>query len=292
MSILNQLNDDEYRTSYPPMIGVGDDLEATHEIHIFLAKLNPNKSELAQYDKAVDEWNKKYYTNNGNDGQYKITPMKACYLDLIFRDPKDGTENDICIMQSSRYIYCDDTEYVISECHNDAQWFAYKYGLTVIREKIEARAYGIDGIPINDNDTNKYPTKYFEFHVRVGRKNSDENQLKMMKNDEIMELRKISKYFSNLYKVPVPLSFNMYKGYQRYLNLRFRHMGRDNAMRRVEKVADEIQKNTKYKIIKIIPEYVWYDSYTELDKGWIDYTQKELKMLFATKGHTNFISKL
>ena len=258
MAILNVLNDDEYRSSYPRMKGIGNDLEATHEIHVFLAKLNPNKQELSMYDKAVNDWNKKYYKNNGNSGRYKITPMKACYLALIFRDPNTGKEQEIDVMQTSRYIYCDDPEYVINQCHNDAEWFANKYKMNVIREKIEARAYGINGIPISDQQTKQFNTKYFEFHVKVGRKqnnnNSNQDELTTMKDDEIIELKKISKRFSDLYKIPIPLSFNKYKGYQRYLNLRFRNMGRDNAMMRVEKVVKEIEKNTRYKIIKIIPE--------------------------------------
>eukprot|EP00484_Ammonia_sp_Unknown_P023761 CAMPEP_0197030908 /NCGR_PEP_ID=MMETSP1384-20130603/10036_1 /TAXON_ID=29189 /ORGANISM="Ammonia sp." /LENGTH=288 /DNA_ID=CAMNT_0042460341 /DNA_START=20 /DNA_END=883 /DNA_ORIENTATION=+ len=285
MAILNQLNDKQYRSTYPRMKGIGKDLEATHEIHIFLAKLNPNQQALARYTQAVDDWNAKYYTNHGNDARYKITPMKACYLALIFRDALNGEAQEICVMQSSRYIYCDDPEFVIAECHKDAQWFAHQYGLDVIREKIEARAYGIDGIPITDEDTKRHSTKYFEFHVKIGRQTEGNvNAVKMMQEDEIVELKQISRKYSDLYKIPIPLSFNKHKGYQRYLNLRFRNMGRENAMSRVERVAAEIEKNTKYKIVKIIPEYVWYDSYTALDKGWIDYTQKELETLFKTKG--------
>jgi len=96
--------------------------------------------------------------------------MKACYLALVFRDV-EGNENVVRVLQTSRYIYSDDTTEVINSIHEDKEYFLNQ-GFDVVREKIEARAYGIDGIPISDEEMTKYP-RYFEFHIKVARKNRD-----------------------------------------------------------------------------------------------------------------------
>lgn len=53
---------------------------------------------------------------------------------------------------------------MIQQAHADAKWFSER-GLPVIREKIEAMAYGIREIPVN---TQPPEGKYFEFHIKYG----------------------------------------------------------------------------------------------------------------------------
>ena len=81
--------------------GVND--EALHEIHIFLADLNPTSEKLAQYNQAVEDWN---HVNVGLSTSSRSLgyPMKACFLALVFRAP-DGTENVVKVMQSARYVF-------------------------------------------------------------------------------------------------------------------------------------------------------------------------------------------
>lgn len=261
----------------PNMTGSGE-LMATHEIHHFLLPLNPDEETLQRYYDAVDEWNKTVLPTLDVEGMHQKTPMKPCYLALIFR--KDHQEQEVCVMQSARYVRCNDPNKVVQQCHADTAYFQSK-GLEVVREKIEASAYGINGIPLTDKEAQKYP-KYFEFHIKVKRKDRDD--CSPITTDEVDQLKNISLRFSSLYKVPVPLSFNKNKdktnkdgkGHQRFLNLRFRNQGLDSIKDRVNALKNSIDRDTDFTTTKIISEYVWFDTYTEMDRGWIDYTPEEL----------------
>jgi hypothetical protein len=61
------------------------------------------------------------------------------------------------------------------------------------------------------------------------------------------------------------------KGYQRYLNVRFRQLGLNSIKEKLNEINVAIVELTCFKVIKTISEYVWYDTYVELDKGWIDF---------------------
>lgn len=288
MTILNRIeNDGAYSSSYPFMQGAGD-LAATHEAHIFLGELNPSKEAVDRYYKAVKEW---------NDLHPEVSDkMKACYLALVFRDP-DGKEKTISVMQSARYIRSNDQANVVKETHADADWFAKK-GFTVIREKIEATAYGILGIPIQDTEMQCYPTKYFEFHIKVGRQDgANTNELT---EKEIAELKNISESFTKKFKTPVPLSYNRNphqlgtdnQGHQRFLNVRFRQIGLEKVKQKVKEIETAINETKSFKVLKTISEYVWYDSYTKLDHGWIDYTQEELALRVQTQALPKIVAFL
>lgn len=265
----NQIkNDAEYASTYPIMRGSGS-MEATQEIHIFLADLNPDDETLERYNKAVAEW---------NDNHPELSDkMKNCYLCLVFRDA-DGNENPVRVLQSARYIRSNDSDYVVQQCHQDANYFVSK-GFTVIREKIEATSFGINGIPTSDEEMRKYP-KYFEAHIKIGLTDRDSA---LVTDEEIEQLRYLSKQLSDELHIPVPLSYNQAKkdvgdcmGFQRFMNVRARTYGRDNFCKMVVDPVVEVIKKAGYRHIKTINEYVWYDSYPELDKGWIDYTDEEL----------------
>jgi hypothetical protein len=255
---------------------INESHKALHEIHIFLSELNPSPEILQEYFDAVNEWNQKFKSSVTHQ-------MKACYLSLVFRDP-EGNEKVVKVMQSARYYRSNDAQEVIQQSHNDADWFRQR-NLSVIREKIEARAYGIREIPLKTEDLPN--GKYFEFHIKVGRKNlSDSNPIT---SSEISELKNISRSFSQKFKIPVPLSYNENKnkfnqdglGHQRFLNLRFRE-GRDISVEKVDLVKNAIDSETSFRVIKVIPEYVWFDTFPELDKGWIDYTNEELEKMFQS----------
>lgn len=158
-------------TDYPTMTGIGA-IMATHEIHHFLLPVNPNESTLQRYYDAVAEWNKIVLPilSSSSSKIQQTSNMKPCYLALIFR--KGGVEQEVCVMQSSRYVRSNDPDLVIQQCHKDTEFFK-KRGLDVVREKIEATAYGIKGIPLSNCEAEKYP-KYFEFHIKVKRKDKEE----------------------------------------------------------------------------------------------------------------------
>jgi hypothetical protein len=264
MTVLNRIQDDAaYRLTYPDMQA------GLQEVHIFLQDLNPQASELERYYKAVDEW---------NDLHPDVTDkMKACFLALVFRSP-DGQEQTISVMQSARYIRSNgNTDDVVKAAHADADWFAKK-GFVVIREKIEASAYGMKGVPLTDEEMQQYPSKYFEFHIKVGRKDAEKNE--QLSEEEISELKKVSKEFTKKFKTPIPLSYNRNphqqrgdgQGHQRFLNVRFRNIGLEKVKAHVKEIETAIQASRSFKVLKTISEYVWYDSYTALDNGWIDFS--------------------
>ncbi len=275
-TVLNRIGDDAlYSKTYPQMTGSGT-MEATQELHIFLNELNPSEERVQRYYTLVNEW---------NDLHPNLTDkMKACYLALVFRDPS-GAENTVSVMQSARYLRSNDTAFVVSQAHEDAKWFA-DHGFTVIREKIEATAYGIIGIPNSNEEMEKYPTKYFEFHIKVGR--IDKTDTSELTETEIDELKSISKISTERFQIPIPLSYNknadkMHKdglGYQRFLNARFRNIGFDTVKTHVRAIESEINSSKAFRVIKTISEYVWYDSLSALDHGWIDYSPEELQQMF------------
>ncbi len=49
-------------------------------------------------------------------------------------------------------------------------------------------------------------------------------------------------------------------------------MGLIDADKKVHEIIHSIERNTGLLVQKVISEYVWYDSFTQLDKGWIDFS--------------------
>ena len=259
------------------MVGTGAS-EATQEIHIFLLPLDPDEATLKRYYAAVQEWNDKVLPELKSKG-ISSDVMKACHLALIFRSP-DGSDKEVCVMQSARYIRSNDPKLVVEQCHEDAEWFI-SHGFEVVREKIEASAYGIQGIPQTDDDAKRL-SRYFEFHIKVKRKDRADDSPIIA--DEVTQLKAISVAFSRQYKVPVPLSYNKNKeckAPQRFLNLRFRDMGIASIKPLVKQVEQAIEADTAFTVMKTISEYVWFDTYSEMDRGWIDYSPEELVALLA-----------
>lgn len=244
--------------------------KATQEIHIFFAPINPDNDTLNKYYDAVNEW---------NNSHKNMSQMKACHLALVFRD-NNGNEVVNRVMQSARYYNCDDTSEVIEESKKDKKWFEDR-GLKVIRQKIEATAYGIDGVPLTDKEA-KELGKYFECHIKVCRK--DKTDTSDISEIEVNELRKLARDFSCHFGIPIPLSFNHNKnkfntdgeGHQRFLNVRFRNMGLDTIKPKLQTIQNSINEKTSFRHIKNIFEYVWYDTAPEIDQGWIDFTEDEL----------------
>ncbi len=274
--VFNSIEDDQaYKSTYPAMRGEGKSSGAAQEVHIFLSDINPTPERVLEYYSVVEKWNQMH-----PDLTYK---MKPCYLALIFRNVQ-GDENTVCVLQSSRYIRSNDTDYVVKQSHEDANWFI-QHGFSVIREKIEAEAHGIEGIPITDEEMNRYPSKYFEFHIKVGR--ADKEDFSELTHFEIEQLKQISTEFTRKFEVPVPLSYNNNRdqhagdklGHQRFLNIRFRNEGFNSIEPKVEAIKQAINDTGTFKVIKTISEYVWYDSYPKLDHGWIDYSPEELNSL-------------
>ncbi len=259
--------------STPEMIGRGG-TPALQEAHIFLLpvwdeKSNPIDWELVKrYNQIVDKFNSIMNSSYPNWKQMK-NPLLA--LNFV-------NQGYLTVMQSSLYLLSNNKQEIIDCTHMLAKLFSAG-GFVVIREKIEASVYGIDGIPKTNIDAEKF-TGYFEFHIRVeanvntNETNSNGDRVPLSQQ-ELKVLDMVSKEFTEKFGVPVPTSFNrsvhVDGGYQRYLNVRFRNTGSDEALLKVKEIVTKINSETNFKVVKVISEYVWYDTYVELDKGWIDF---------------------
>jgi hypothetical protein len=229
---------------------------ALYEIHIFL-KVNPTFEEYEKYQKCVEEYN-----NTRNPPK----PMKGCYLALDF------THGEVTVLQSARYFASDNLDEVVNQCHGDARFFS-EAGFDVVREKIEVSVHGVQGLPENEEQFKLYGKRYFEFHIRVESKQHPETE--ELTPEEHADLLSFSKDISQEFGVPVPLSYNKAKSlegvYQRFLNLRLRDIGVDDALAKVDSFCKLVDEKTRFTVKKRICEYIIYDSYVALDKGWIDF---------------------
>lgn len=251
----------------PEMTGKSGSL-ALQESHIFLLPVwnentNPIDFDLVKkYNQVIEMFN--FHMEN-TYSNWK--PMKNPLLALNFVN-----QGYLTVMQSSLYLMTNNKLDLINCTHQLANLFK-NAGFVVIREKIEASVYGIDGIPQTTDEANKY-SGYFEFHIRVESKNNsgDKNPLD---KQELDLLDSISKEFEQKFNIPVPTSFNrsthLDGGYQRYLNVRFRNIGSIESLDKVKEITKKINESDNLKVIKVISEYVWYDTFVELDKGWIDF---------------------
>lgn len=252
-TVRNRIRDDvAYQQTYPPKM-IGRSSPALHEIHIFLSPVNPTEDDIERFQNVVRIWNEQHPNAQ--------KPMKACVLALDFRD-----QGIVTVLQSSRYYASNELPEIVRETHADSAFFCF-HEFDVLREKIEASAHGTDGIPMT-NDQVFWPLKYFEFHVRVEKENGDE-----MTSGELNHLIHVSVLLTHQMKVPVPLSFNKLKGtdgkHQRYFNVRTRGKGLNESLLVVQELCDALKE--PFKVVKTISEYVWYDSFTSMDKGWIDF---------------------
>lgn len=260
------------------LTGVGK-LPATHEIHIFLGPLNPDEETVAKYKASVEKW---------NFALADKSTMKACLLCLYFRDAQTGVETPVVVMQSAVYVHNNSTQQVIESCHAQAKFFRAE-GFEVLREKIEASVYGINGIPQVPDEFPKEFTSYFEFHIKI-KVASHETDSQPCTEEELAEIRKQALMLSWRAWTPIPLSYNINKdklvndglGSQIFLNVRFRDDGLVGSVHVLEFILNAIKETKTYQVSKVISEYVWYDTYPEMDLGWIEFHPGE-KQTFMKK---------
>lgn len=206
--------------------------------------------------------------------------MKMCFLTLVFRGL-----GPVKVLQSARYFRSNDQNEVIKQAYIDANYFVSN-GFDVVRVKIEANANSNLGVPIEDAEAKLFP-KYFEFHIKVQHKTAE--KVELITEEESNALIEISKKFTKDFQTPVPISWNNLAncsnpdnpGFQRFMNVRFREIGFNKCKAQLDEIKAAISKNTNFRITKSIDEYVWFDTFTEMDHGWIDFTPKELNEVLA-----------
>jgi len=279
---------------YPRLTGKDCKLKACHEIHIFVGPIHaPKESDSdrenfllvrQKYEKCVANWNETRLSTLilRDKDLVTHTEMKKPILTLIFRDGKG--EQPVTVCQSARHIFCDDQHKVIQLAQEDAEFFK-QAGFDVLRIKIEAMAYGIDGIPQTIDEALKFSDCYFEFHILVQHVEvGDDARPQLITPKEEAELRRISNVVSKNLHVPVPLSFNTTKnetnikngGCQRFLNVCFRGLGICDIEPKLAQCCDEInQSGLQFRVQKKISEYVWFDTLNSMDRCWIDYSPQE-----------------
>lgn len=261
MPIKNRIVDiEKYLETSPKITGLS-------EIHIFFEPVNPKKETVETFVRICDNINKQRQNEKG------FIKIKACHLSLDFKNV-----GIVRVMQSSRYITSDNMNNVIKECYEEADQMqnmfdeAYESGeitekVSVIREKIEAIA-SANGVPLTTSECKKFD-RYFEFHIKLRRKNID--NISPVTDLEEKELIEISKQLSEKFSRPVPLSFVNNQFHQRFLNVRFEEIGLNEIRPRIKSIEDAINATDNFEWDKTISEYVWFDSFRALDKGWIDF---------------------
>jgi hypothetical protein len=209
------------------------------EIHIFVEPLDPPPEAVERFRAACE-----------------ANAMKALLLNLDYVG-----KGFVGVLQSSRYVNGTVAD-AVAAAHHDAQ-ILRAANLRVLREKVEAVAKD-DGVPRSTDDAAQAPhDRYFEFHLLI------DGRQRTLTDDDMRVLRGISADFSSRLKTPVPLSYNALKPAQRFLNLRARGVGLDEAMQRVhllEAVLDESDLEVK----KVIAEYICFDSNVAVDNGWLE----------------------
>jgi hypothetical protein len=274
--------DSKVLTSVTPMVGHGSQ-PATQEIHLFLAKagqspVNPTEEVIQEYMELVDKWNNQHglaYTEKFGDHK-----MKPCHLCLIFRQKETHSDLPVRVMQTATYCKSNSMAEIIAQSHAQTEFFKQN-GFDVVREKIEATAYGIDGIPQTKDELPTDLKTYFEFHIKT--KCLDKSETDPMSVEEEDLLKKISAKFTVEFGSPVPLSYNINRhkekddglGSQRFLNVRFRSAGMTEIKDKVDQIKTLIDNSGVLKVVKVISEYVWYDTLPGLDAGWIDFSPEE-----------------
>lgn len=216
----------------------------TFEIHVFVLPLDPPAETAEAFTRACR-----------GDGEQPH--MKGLLLELDYVD-----RGFVGVLQSSRYVRgtLEDARRAADE---DASRLAAA-GFEVVRKKIEAVATN-DGVPRTAEDAKRSPgDRYFEFHLLIQPKDGP------ISNEQVASLRSIAQKTSLRLERPVPLSYNALKPGQRFLNLRARGVGLDDAMVHVRALQDHVASTGVLDVVKVISEYICFDDNRALDNGWLE----------------------
>ena len=216
----------------------------TFEIHVFVTPLDPPPAVAQAFSAACR-------------GDGESAHMKGLLLNLDYQ-----RRGFVGVLQSSRYVRgtLDDAR---AGAETDARILA-DAGFEVVRRKVEAVATN-DGVPQTAADAERSPTdRYFEFHLLV------DGKKRPISNEDVVSLRGIAHAMSERLGVPVPLSYNALKPAQRFLNLRARRMGLEQAMVNVRALEAQINATEVLGVVKIISEYICSDDNRALDDGWLE----------------------
>lgn len=221
-----------------------DVVTGTFEIHVFVTPLDPTPA-IAQAFSAACR------------GDAETPHMKGLLLNLDYEE-----QGFVGVLQSSRYVRGTLAE-ARAAADEDARLLTER-GFEVVRRKVEAVVTN-DGVPQTAADAQRSPAdRYFEFHLLVDGKNGP------ISNEDVVSLRGIAHAMRDQLGVPVPLSYNALKPAQRFLNLRARGVGIEQAMVNVRELESRINATGVLGVRKIISEYICSDDNRALDNGWLE----------------------
>ena len=115
------------------------------------------------------------------------------------------------------------------------------------------------GIPLTEEEAQLLsPENYFEFHIK----------LRLPPGFDYELLKSLAQeHDAHISRNPMQ---TMTGGWQkRFVNLRMYSVGKETAVRRLNRCIESLQSNG-FAIDRVIREYAVYDSNVALDKGWID----------------------
>jgi hypothetical protein len=213
----------------------------TFEIHIFVMPLDPSP-EIAERFSSVCQ----------------LSHMKGLLLNLDYEN-----KGFVGVLQSSRYVRgtLEDAKRAADE---DASVLK-RADFEVVRKKVEAVATN-DGVPKTNTDAAASPIdRYFEFHLLINNKSGAP-----ISNENVVSLRAIANDMKQRLNQPVPLSYNALKPGQRFLNLRARGVGLEEAMVHVRDLEEHITSTGVLDVVKVISEYICFDDNRAIDNGWLE----------------------
>lgn len=185
------------------------------------------------------------------------TKYKIIFIDLNTNNAKAKLQQ---LMTSS--YYCGEYPSIVKDIEEEV----YKHfkDFNIIRLKIESLASN-DGVPESNSDKLLFwdsKTNYFEFHYKVLVKDHSPTR-------HIGKLRKLCE--SNR-KFHLHLSRNAFKhldenNAQYMITMRLFDVGREKAFENNKEIIEYLTNN-KFPPIKVVREFIVYDSYIELDNGW------------------------
>ena len=268
---------DETKLKSIPQITQSMERGAEHSIHLFFSDMVTGKTDITEIRHRIDKYVETVGIINKHVEAYvtagHFDKMKAPVFALKF------VTGYVVVLQCSICMYSNDMLEVVNTTHQFADIFTMA-GFVTVREKIGAVVDNIDtintltGIPQTAEEMLD-STKYFDYHIGVTRKNKVDDSL--LTTDEIDKLECISRTCTRVLNSLVPLSFNAIKnGHQRYLNYRSRGVGSMSSDLNVKLICNEIDKSPTnstepmFVVNKVSKEYVWYDTYVNMDEDWID----------------------
>ncbi len=223
---------------------MGEVVTGAFELHVFVSPLDPPPERARAFSEACQ-------------GDGTAPPMKGLLLALDYQD-----RGFVGVLQSSRYIR-GALEDACREVEGDASRLEAA-GFEVVRRKVEAVATSA-GVPQTASDATRSPgDRYFEFHLLINAHSGP------ISNAQVASLRTIASDMSARLRQPVPLSYNALKPGQRFLNLRARGVGLEQAKLRVHELESLVAQTGELAVVKVISEYICFDDNRAIDNGWLE----------------------